>query len=113
MSRVASFGLRAVAVACRILAIALAADVVALCLAIGPTRTPVMMATNALSQLVVAPLSGSFVIQTSLDGAFRGDFALASLALFVIDWLCSRAAARSARSKGPTPRYGVSERSTR
>ena len=113
MNRGARLALRFVAILCRVTAVAMAVDVVALCLAVGPARVPALMAANALSCLVVAPLSGSFVIQTSLDGAFRGDLALASLVLFVIDWLCTRAATRPDRAKAPTRRSDDMERGAR
>ena len=45
-----------------------------------------------LNGMVPSAISGMLVIPTPLGGAFRGDFALLAIALFVVDWACLRIA---------------------
>ena len=40
-----------------------------------------------------AGLEGLLVIQTPLGGAFRGDFALFAVIVFIIDWVICKVAA--------------------
>ena len=40
--------------------------------------------------LVPSALLGRFVYETPFGGVLRGDLALASLILFVVDWTCMR-----------------------
>lgn len=83
----------AVAFALRFLGWAVAALVVADVLATGPARSAILPLNTALSRLMFAGLEGLLVIQTPLGGAFRGDFALFAVILFIIDWAICKVAA--------------------
>lgn len=89
----ASLTLRALAVAARVCAWALALLVV--CDAVLPAgaRTYLLAANGVASRLLPAALSGLFVFQTPLGGAFRGDFAVLAIVLLVLDWIFRRASA--------------------
>lgn len=84
----------AVAFALRAAGWALAALTVADIFVAGPVRSALLPLNTFVSGVVPAALAGALVIQTPFGGAFRGDFALLALILFVIDWgLCKAAAA--------------------
>lgn len=85
--------LGAVAFALRFLGWGVAALVVADVLAAGPARAAILPLNTALSRLMSAGLEGLLVIQTPLGGAFRGDFALLAVILFIIDWAICKVAA--------------------
>ena len=62
-------------------------------------RTPLSLpslieATRTMSSLLPSTLQGTFVFETPLGGALRGDFVIASIVLFVSDWLLVRCAYR-------------------
>lgn len=78
--------LGAVAFAARFLGWVVAALAVADVLATGPVRAAILPLNTALSRLISAGIEGFLVIQTPLGGAFRGDFALFAVILFIIDW---------------------------
>ena len=90
---VAATALRACAVALRLAAWALVLLVVADAVLPAGARTYLLGANGVASRLVPGALSGLFVFQTPLGGAFRGDFAIAAVALLALDWICCRAAA--------------------
>ena len=77
--------LGAVAFAARFLGWVVAALVVADVLATGPVRAAILPLNTALSRLMSAGIEGLLVVQTPLGGAFRGDFALYDVILFIID----------------------------
>lgn len=89
----AATALRACAVVLRVAAWALVLLVVADAVLPAGARTYLLGANGAVSRLVPGPLSGLFVFQTPLGGAFRGDFAALAIVLLVIDWIFSRASA--------------------
>ncbi len=85
--------LRGLAAALRVAAWVLVALVVADAVLPAGARTHLLALNGAVSQLVPGEISGLFVFQTPLGGAFRGDFAIAAVALLALDWICCRAAA--------------------
>lgn len=82
---------RVVAYLARIAAILLSALVVILCLGTA-TNLGVVGVIMSLNGMVPSAISGMLVIPTPLGGAFRGDFALLAIALFVVDWASMRIA---------------------
>lgn len=88
-SAAGSRALRAVAYICRALAIALSLLVVVLCLGTA-TKLGIVSMVMGLNELVPSSVSGLMVIPTPLGGAFRGDFAVMALVLFIVDWACMR-----------------------
>ena len=86
--------IRLLALACRALAIALAFVVTVGVVAIGALRPSLIEATRTMSSLLPSTLQGTFVFETPLGGALRGDFVIASIVLFVSDWLLVRCAHR-------------------
>jgi hypothetical protein len=82
------------AVVARVLAVALCVLVVVDSLDLGTLHTVLLDVNGFVSNLVPQSVSGLLVFRTPMGGAFRGDFALAATALFVIDWLLARAAYR-------------------
>ena len=89
-----SYGSRSASLACRALAIALAFVVTVGVVAIGVLRPSLIEATRTMSSLLPSALQGTFVFETPLGGALRGDFVIASIVLFVSDWLLVRCAYR-------------------
>lgn len=89
--------LRIVAIVCRVLAIALAVLVVMLSVATTGGRAWLVMVSNVADSIVPLPLLGTAVMETPFGGAFRGDFAIISVVLFIVDWACSKAAAHIRR----------------
>lgn len=73
----------------RLAAIGLAALVVLDAFTLG-NRLAVLQVTTYVTSLLPDALAGVYVLDTPFGGAFRGDFAIASLALFVLDWVCMR-----------------------
>lgn len=53
-------------------------------------RTELLRATAAISAVLPQGLAGLYVIDTPFGGAFRGDFAIAALVLFLVDWILCR-----------------------
>ena len=82
------------AVVARVLAVVLCVLVVVDSLDLGTLHTVLLDVNGFVSNLVPQSVSGLLVFRTPMGGAFRGDFALVAVALFVIDWLLARAAAR-------------------
>ena len=85
--------LSALAVALRVAAWAIVLLVVADAVLPAGARTWLLGVNGTLSRLVPGALSGLFVLQTPLGGAFRGDFAVVAIVLLVLDWICCRASA--------------------
>ena len=82
------------AVVARVLAVVLCVLVFVDSLDLGTLHTVLLDVNGFVSNLVPQSVSGLLVLRTPMGGAFRGDFALVAVALFVIDWLLARAAAR-------------------
>lgn len=89
-SAAASRALRALAYLCRAAAIVLSVLVVALCLGTA-TDLGLVSIVMGLNDFVPTAVSGLLVIPTPLGGAFRGDFFLVAVFLFVLDWGLMRA----------------------
>ena len=83
-----------VAVICRICAIVLSVLVIAAACLSGPVRLYLVGLMNVVGRWIPRPLLGVLVVETPLGGAFRGDFALTAIILFVIDWMLCRLARR-------------------
>lgn len=74
--------------------LALLTSVLVLLLCIGSAvRLGVLTWVQNLDSMIPAPLSGVLVYGTPLGGAFRGDFFIAAVVLFVCDWACCRISA--------------------
>lgn len=96
-SPVTACALRALSLCCRVLAWALVALVVADALLPAGPRSLFLPLNSIASHLVPESLLGLFVFPTPFGGAFRGDFALFSLALLALDWVLARASSHLAR----------------
>lgn len=83
-----SFALRLLAFVARLAAIALSAAVVASAVLTDSRRYLLVQALNIAHALVPTGVFGRFVMETPFGGALRGDLAIASVLLFVFDWLC-------------------------
>lgn len=77
---------------CRIGAWVMSAVVVLLCLGTAASLNMVGIAMG-LNELVPEAISGQLVVPTPFGGAFRGDFFLMALGLFILDWLLCRVSA--------------------
>ena len=86
--------LNAVAVVVRVLAVALCVLVVVDSFDVGTLHTALLGVNGLATGAIPQPIQGVLVFRTPMGGAFRGDFALVAVALFVIDWLLARAAYR-------------------
>lgn len=53
-------------------------------------RVTLMRLTERVTQLLPTELAGLYVLDTPFGGAFRGDFAIAAIVLFVLDWIVAR-----------------------
>ena len=82
---------RLLAWTCRILAILFAVICIALCFGPVASLTPIANLAYWLQEIVYDGFSGLFVWISPFGGSFRGDFALASVILFVLDWALMRA----------------------
>lgn len=78
VARVGAWGFAALTVACAVLA--------------GPMRVYLLQATSLVGMWMPTALSGVLVFETPFGGALRGDFVIASVVLFIIDWACLRKA---------------------
>lgn len=76
----------------RMLGVLFALLACALCFGRVMALVPVADATFWLQSFVPDVLLGLFVFSSPFGGAFRGDFALASLIFFIIDWALVRTA---------------------
>lgn len=86
-----SVACRLLAWACRILAILFAVICIALCFGPVASLTPIANLAYWLQEIVYDGFSGLFVWISPLGGSFRGDFALSSVILFILDWALVRA----------------------
>lgn len=75
--------------ALRLAALGLVALVVVNCLTMG-NRVAIMRITAQVAQLLPRSLAGLYVIDSPFGGVFRGDFAIAAVVLFVLDWIVAR-----------------------
>ncbi len=75
--------------ACRLAAIVLAVLVVMGCFSFA-YRLRVVELSAMVAEALPAFVSGLYVINTPFGGVFRGDFALVSVTLFVLDWILLR-----------------------
>lgn len=91
--RLSAGSLRVLSLACRALAWALVALVVADALLPAGPRSLFLSLNTMASSLVPGALSGLFVFPTPFGGAFRGDFAVLAIVLLVVDWTLFRLAA--------------------
>lgn len=89
--------LHLLAVLFRLAAIAMALLVIANAFDLGANRVYVMRVTSAVASLVPSQISGALVYESPLGGALRGDFVVAAIALFVVDWLLMKASKRAGR----------------
>lgn len=76
----------------RVLALLTSLLVLLLCLG-SAVSFGVLSWVNNLDAMIPAGLSGLLVYTTPLGGAFRGDFFIAAVALFICDWICCRVSA--------------------
>ena len=81
-------------IVCRVAALLLFVLVVANAIVTGPLRIHLLELTAQVTGWIPGLLSGTFVIETPLGGNLRGDFVIASIVLFVIDWLLALQARR-------------------
>lgn len=84
--------LSVLSVLCRIAAIALALLFVANAFVLGSLRIRLVAITAVVSSWLPSALSGAFVFETPFGGVLRGDFMVAAVVLFVIDWALAKAA---------------------
>ncbi len=77
---------------CRILAIGFAAATVVLCFSPLLQITPVADVVFWLNGSMPDAIAGLYVDSSAFGGAFRGDFAIVSVLLFIGDWACLRVA---------------------
>lgn len=84
--------LSVLSVLCRIAAIALALLSVANAFVLGSLRIRLVAITAVVSSWLPPALSGAFVLETPFGGVLRGDFMVAAVVLFVIDWALAKAA---------------------
>lgn len=78
------------ALALRLAALLLAFLVCANALVTGSLRLHLLGLTGLAGRIEPAALSGVLVVPTPFGGALRGDFVIASIILFICDWLLSR-----------------------
>lgn len=91
---VASAVLVGLAWVCRALAIVFAVFAVALCFGSLTEMTAVADGLFWLKSIVPDTLTGLFVYSSPFGGAFRGDFAISAVVLFIADWALMRVANR-------------------
>jgi hypothetical protein len=84
--------LSVLSVLCRVAAIALALLSVANAFVLGSLRIRLVAITAMVSTWLPPALSGAFVFETPFGGVMRGDFMVAAVVLFVIDWALAKAA---------------------
>lgn len=84
--------LSVLSVLCRMAAIALALLSVANAFVLGSLRIRLVAITAVVSSWLPPALSGAFVFETPFGGVLRGDFMVAAVVLFVIDWALAKAA---------------------
>ena len=75
---------------CRLSAIGLSAVVVLDCFSNMRVRVALFNLTAAIASAMPSQLAGMYVIDTPFGGAFRGDFAICAVVLFVADWILCR-----------------------
>jgi hypothetical protein len=71
-------------------AIALAVIFVIAAIPTDATRLLLLRLTNLLPMVVPSALLGQYVVETPFGGILRGDLAIASIILFIADWLCAK-----------------------
>lgn len=87
---VLAFALFVIGLALRFAAIGLAAVFVVSAIPSEPTRAILLRLNTYVPLMVPSSLLGQFVYETPFGGILRGDLAIASIILFVADWLCAR-----------------------
>lgn len=85
--------LRVLAVVARVVATLLLVLVVVDCVATGSLHSELLSLNGAVTRAIPSVISGVLVMQTPLGGAFRGDFLITAMILYVLGWLFSRVAA--------------------
>lgn len=86
--------LNAAAHVARVLAVALCVLVVVDSFDVGVLHRALLDVNGLAASVVPQSVLGLLVFRTPMGGAFRGDFALVAIVLFVIDWLLTRAVYR-------------------
>lgn len=87
---VARFFLALISWVLRLAAIAVSLVVVLDSFTFATGRTELLQSTALVSSLLPEGLAGLYVLDTPFGGAFRGDFAIAALVLFLVDWILCR-----------------------
>lgn len=88
-----------VVLALRLLAIAICALVVLMAIPSLGDRASLVQISTFVSSFVPSAMSGVLVLPTPFGGAFRGDFVLAALALYIVDWSLTNLRARLVRGR--------------
>lgn len=85
-----------VAILLRLAAIAIIGLIIvtAIPMGLGSFRIHIVNLMARIDDFLPSAIAGKLVFQTVFGGTFRGDLALLSLGLFIIDWLLSRGAMR-------------------
>ena len=86
--------LNAAAHVARVRAVALCVLVVVDSFDVGVLHRVLLDVNGLAAGVVPQSVLGLLVFRTPMGGAFRGDFALVAIVLFVIDWLLTRAVYR-------------------
>lgn len=74
----------------RLAAIAISVVVVLDSFTMAAARVELLRATALISSFIPSQLAGLYVIDTPFGGAFRGDFAIVAVVLFLVDWILCR-----------------------
>ncbi len=90
--RAGALALTIAAVCCRVLAWALCALTVLLCFSGVSTKLRLVNLVVDLTQALPALIAGYGLVPTPMGGVFRLDFAFVAAGLFVVDYICVRAA---------------------
>ena len=90
LNTLASLALRLIALMLRLAAIALSLYVIASAVLTDAHRATLVRISLVINRFVPPALFGQFVFETPFGGAFRGDLAIVSVLMFVVDWLCVR-----------------------
>lgn len=83
---------RLLAIACRLCALLLSGLVIANAFVTGSSRIFIIDVTNRATSWMPSVLSGVFVYETPFGGNLRGDFVVAAIILFILDWVLVRKA---------------------
>ena len=87
-----ALALTIVAWALRLCGLALTAIVVVLMFSGAAARLGIVNLVIDISRVIPSAIAGYGLVATPMGGVFRLDFAIVAVALFVLDYLCSRIA---------------------